>query len=134
MYYMQRNWTTRSPRVSTSVYQADSCPCKGRGAGDVLPKDRGFVHFGTELVIYIGKSFEKGMKVDELVDSMAVGIDFTLVKNGQLVQVGNIKDQIFDFRTVMILLQAISALEKVILFLPALPRVLGPFLMEIACF
>jgi 2-keto-4-pentenoate hydratase/2-oxohepta-3-ene-1,7-dioic acid hydratase in catechol pathway len=43
-----------------------------------LPGDRGSVHFETELVIRIGKSYEKGMKVDELVDGVAVGLDLTL--------------------------------------------------------
>lgn len=43
-----------------------------------LPGDRGDIHYEVELVIHIAKSYEKGMKVDELVDRMALGIDFTL--------------------------------------------------------
>jgi 2-keto-4-pentenoate hydratase/2-oxohepta-3-ene-1,7-dioic acid hydratase in catechol pathway len=44
----------------------------------MLPGDSGSVHFETELVIRIGNSYEKGMKADELIDAIAVGIDFTL--------------------------------------------------------
>ncbi|WP_240414286.1 fumarylacetoacetate hydrolase family protein [Paenibacillus periandrae] len=44
----------------------------------VLPGDRGSVHYETELVIRIGRPYEKGITVDELVDGLAVGIDFTL--------------------------------------------------------
>ncbi|OIK09940.1 fumarylacetoacetate hydrolase [Bacillus sp. MUM 116] len=43
-----------------------------------LPGHRGSVHFETELVVRIGKQYETGMKVDEAVESMAIGIDFTL--------------------------------------------------------
>lgn len=44
----------------------------------LLPGNRGSVHFETELVIRIGRPYEKGIKVDEIVDRMAIGIDFTL--------------------------------------------------------
>lgn len=112
----------------------------------VLPANRGSIHFEVELVIRIGKPYEKGASVDDLVDSMAVGIDFTLrdvqselkkkghpwllaksfpnsailsefikfpgvneckskefslLKNGEKVQIGNIKDMIFDMQTLI---------------------------------
>ncbi|TYR79412.1 fumarylacetoacetate hydrolase family protein [Priestia megaterium] len=111
-----------------------------------LPSNRGAIHFETELVIHIGRSYETGMSVEELVDLMAIGIDFTLrdvqaelkqkgypwllakgfsnsgvvstfipfpgvetckninfwlQKNGEQVQVGNIKDLIFDLQTII---------------------------------
>ncbi|SFK68015.1 2-keto-4-pentenoate hydratase/2-oxohepta-3-ene-1,7-dioic acid hydratase (catechol pathway) [Paenibacillus sp. 1_12] len=44
----------------------------------VLPGERGSVHYETELVIRIGKPYEKGIAVDELVNGLAIGIDFTL--------------------------------------------------------
>lgn len=111
-----------------------------------LPANRGSVHFEAELVLHIGKPYEKGIKVDELVDKMALGIDFTLRdvqselkkkgypwllakgfpnsgvltkfipfpgaeelkkidftlrKNGEEVQRGNIKNLIFDLQTVV---------------------------------
>ncbi|ARK30147.1 fumarylacetoacetate hydrolase family protein [Halalkalibacter krulwichiae] len=112
----------------------------------LLPGDRGSVHYEVELVVRIGKSYKKGMTVDELVDQMAIGIDFTLrdvqtelkkkaypwllakgfpnsallsrfvdfpgeeeckkgnfalVKNGEQVQLGNIKNLIFDLQTII---------------------------------
>ncbi|WP_458414647.1 fumarylacetoacetate hydrolase family protein [Schinkia sp. CFF1] len=43
-----------------------------------LPRNRGAVHYETELVIRMGRDYEKGIKVDEMVDGLAIGIDFTL--------------------------------------------------------
>lgn len=43
-----------------------------------LPGQVGDVHYEGELVLHIGKPYEQGMNVDELVDQMALGIDFTL--------------------------------------------------------
>lgn len=111
-----------------------------------LPGKRGPVHFEAELVIRIGRPYEKGIKVDEIVDGMAIGIDFTLrevqtelkkkgypwllakgfpnsavvsrfipfpgveellkrnfslIKNGEQVQFGNISNMIFDLQTII---------------------------------
>jgi fumarylpyruvate hydrolase len=43
-----------------------------------LPKDQGEVHFEGELVFHIQRKYELGIGVEELVDVMALGIDFTL--------------------------------------------------------
>lgn len=43
-----------------------------------LPLDRGSLHFEGELVIRVARDYRPGMRVDELVESMALGIDFTL--------------------------------------------------------
>lgn len=43
-----------------------------------LPAARGEIHYEAELVLRIGRRYESGMTVDELVDVMAFGIDFTL--------------------------------------------------------
>jgi fumarylpyruvate hydrolase len=112
----------------------------------LLPSNRGSIHFETELVIRMGKTFEKGITVNEMVESMAIGIDFTLrdvqselkkkghpwllakgfpnsallsqfisfpgteelkkndfslLKNGERVQQGNIKSMIFDLQTII---------------------------------
>ncbi|MEH7332584.1 fumarylacetoacetate hydrolase family protein [Neobacillus drentensis] len=111
-----------------------------------LPGNRGSIHFETELVIYIGRKHEKGIKADEVIDLMGIGIDFTLrevqselkkkgypwllakgfphsavmskfiefpginelkdkdftlIKNGEMVQEGNIKNMIFDMQTIV---------------------------------
>ncbi|MDM5278649.1 fumarylacetoacetate hydrolase family protein [Paenibacillus silvae] len=43
-----------------------------------LPASKGEVHYEAELVIRIGRNYEPGVRVDELVDAYAFGIDFTL--------------------------------------------------------
>lgn len=43
-----------------------------------LPQDQGEVHYEGELVLRISSAYEPGVKVEELVDHMALGIDFTL--------------------------------------------------------
>jgi fumarylpyruvate hydrolase len=119
---------------------------RGDGQEVLFPGDRGSIHFETEVVLKIGKPYEQGIKAEEIVDSMAIGIDFTLrdiqselkkkghpwllakgfpnsalvsdfipfpgveemkkidfslVKNGETVQQGNIKNMIFDFQTII---------------------------------
>lgn len=44
----------------------------------MLPGDRGEVHYEAELVVHIGRDYEAGVSIDSLIDSMALGIDFTL--------------------------------------------------------
>lgn len=48
------------------------------GRGLELPSDRGSVHYEAELVLRIARDYKPGMTVDELVDVIAFGIDFTL--------------------------------------------------------
>lgn len=43
-----------------------------------LPKDAGQVHYEGELVLRIARDYVPGMSVEELVDVMALGLDFTL--------------------------------------------------------
>ncbi|MDF2910728.1 MAG: 2-keto-4-pentenoate hydratase/2-oxohepta-3-ene,7-dioic acid hydratase [Sporolactobacillus laevolacticus] len=43
-----------------------------------LPGDQGDVHYEAEWVIHIGRPYFPGAKADELIDGMALGIDFTL--------------------------------------------------------
>ncbi len=44
----------------------------------LLPGNRGSIHFETEIVIRMGKHYEEGIMVDEIVEGLAIGIDFTL--------------------------------------------------------
>lgn len=43
-----------------------------------LPSNKGAIHFEAELVIHIGKEYYKGIQIEELVDQVSLGIDFTL--------------------------------------------------------
>ncbi|WP_138495522.1 fumarylacetoacetate hydrolase family protein [Paenibacillus pinistramenti] len=51
---------------------------KADGQTLIMPADKGEIHYEAELVIRIGRAYEKGMAVQELVDTAALGIDFTL--------------------------------------------------------
>ncbi|CAM5791179.1 MULTISPECIES: fumarylacetoacetate hydrolase family protein [Brevibacillus] len=111
-----------------------------------LPGNRGELHYEAELVIHIARPFAEGAKLEDIVDKMALGIDFTLrdvqselkkkgypwmlakgfpnsavvtafrpfpglqacletdftlVKNGEQAQRGNIGDVIFDLMTII---------------------------------
>jgi len=111
-----------------------------------LPNDQGAIHYEVELVVHINQAYQKGMKADELIDRVSLGIDFTmrdlqdqlkekklpwllakgfrnsailtastpissiaalekvdfsLLKNGQEVQRGNITDMIFDIQSLV---------------------------------
>ncbi len=43
-----------------------------------FPADQGSVHYEVEIVIRMSKKYEPGMKLDEVIDQMALGVDFTL--------------------------------------------------------
>lgn len=43
-----------------------------------LPTDQGEVHHELEWVVHVAKPFKKGMQVNDVIDRMALGIDFTL--------------------------------------------------------
>jgi fumarylpyruvate hydrolase len=111
-----------------------------------LPGSRGELHYEAELVIRIARPYEPGLTLEEMVDRIALGIDFTLrdvqselkkkghpwllakgfrnsavltefrpfpglaachatdfslQKNGEEVQRGNIRDVIFDLMTII---------------------------------
>lgn len=119
---------------------------EANGREIIFPGDRGQIQYEVELVFHIARGYELGIKVDDLVDQMAIGIDFTLRdvqtelkgkgypwvlakgfinsavitpwqpfpglkammdfdfsldKNGQEVQRGNMKNMIFDLPTII---------------------------------
>jgi len=43
-----------------------------------LPGGKGEIHYEAELVLHLGDDYAPGKTVDQLVDQMALGIDFTL--------------------------------------------------------
>ncbi|RXI96515.1 FAA hydrolase family protein [Anaerobacillus alkaliphilus] len=44
----------------------------------MLPAGRGQIDYEVELVVKIGKPYYKGITIEEIIDQMAIGIDFTL--------------------------------------------------------
>ncbi|MFT9848214.1 fumarylacetoacetate hydrolase family protein [Aneurinibacillus sp. REN35] len=119
---------------------------EANGEAILLPGSKGEVHYEAEVVLHAARSYESGMKVEDVVDQMALGIDFTLrdvqselkkkshpwlrakgfpnaavltafhafpgvaacreidfslLKNGEQVQRGNIRDMLFDMQTII---------------------------------
>ncbi|MDA8229475.1 MAG: fumarylacetoacetate hydrolase family protein [Desulfitobacterium hafniense] len=48
------------------------------GRDIVFPKTRGDIHYEVEFVVHIGRQYEQGINVDDLIDQMALGLDLTL--------------------------------------------------------
>jgi fumarylpyruvate hydrolase len=48
------------------------------GGSIELPGNRGDLHYEAELVFHIAKPYKEGMQVEDVIDRMALGIDFTL--------------------------------------------------------
>lgn len=85
IYCVGRNYRAHAEELGNSVPKEPMIFMKPTHAaiamnegGLELPEHRGEVHFETELVLRIARDYEPGMKVDELMDVMAFGIDFTL--------------------------------------------------------
>lgn len=51
-----------------------------------LPKERGAIHYEAELVFQINKHYKKGMKPEDCISQMAVGIDFTLREEQEILK------------------------------------------------
>jgi fumarylpyruvate hydrolase len=43
-----------------------------------MPGDQGGVHYEVELVLHITKAYEPGMKMEDLIDKVSIGVDLTL--------------------------------------------------------
>lgn len=71
----QNNAIPRSPLLFAKSTHALA---EANGQQIVFPGDRGQLQYEVEFVVHIVRRFESGMKVEDLVDLMAIGIDFTL--------------------------------------------------------
>jgi 2-keto-4-pentenoate hydratase/2-oxohepta-3-ene-1,7-dioic acid hydratase in catechol pathway len=85
IYCVGRNYVAHAKELNNEVPSSPFLFSKpthafieANGQHIVLPGNQGAVHFETELVLRAGKRHKKGMKVDDVIDSMAIGIDFTL--------------------------------------------------------
>lgn len=85
IYCVGRNYALHAKELQNDIPTAPFLflkPTHALVCGDdreiVLPGGKGDLHYEAELVIHIGKEYEKGMTVDEVVDQMTIGIDFTL--------------------------------------------------------
>ncbi|USG63389.1 fumarylacetoacetate hydrolase family protein [Brevibacillus ruminantium] len=153
IYCVGRNYKLHAEELGNAVPTAPMLfgkPTHALAVADgreiVLPGDRGELHYETELVIHIARPYSPEASLEEMVDHIAVGIDFTLrdvqselkkkgypwllakgfpnsavvtsfrpfpglqacqetdfslQKNGEQVQRGNIRDVIFDLMTII---------------------------------
>ncbi|SEA73107.1 2-keto-4-pentenoate hydratase/2-oxohepta-3-ene-1,7-dioic acid hydratase (catechol pathway) [Thalassobacillus cyri] len=153
IYCVGRNYVNHAKELNNDVptkpllfSKPNRSLAKADGKEIMLQEDKGAVHYEAELVVRLGKPYEKGIKVNEIVDSMALGLDltlrdvqselkkkghpwlmakgfpnaavisdfipfpgeekckeknFALIKNGEQVQLGNIKQMIFDLQTLV---------------------------------
>jgi len=144
---------------------------EANGQPIVLPGDRGEIRYEVELVVHIARKYEPGIRMEDLIDKMAIGIDltlrdvqnelkekgypwvlgkgfinsavvtpfipfdgmeacmqqdFSLVKNGQEVQRGNIKGMIFDLPTVFAYAAKHIGLDQGDIFFTGTPAGVGP--------
>ncbi|MGI6225394.1 MAG: fumarylacetoacetate hydrolase family protein [Peptococcales bacterium] len=153
IYCVGRNYSLHAKELNNQVPTSPMLFMKpthalveAKGQEIFLPNGQGTIHYETELVICIGKPYEKGIKIDDLVEKMAIGLDltlrdvqnslktkgypwllakgfinsaiisgfrpflgvekcketnFALIKNGEQVQLGNIKNMIFDLQSIV---------------------------------
>lgn len=136
-----------------------------------LPGSRGELHYEAELVIHIARPYEPGVTLDQMIDKIALGIDFTLrdvqselkraghpwllakgfknsailtsfhpfpgidvlqqndfslLKNGEQVQRGNLRDVIFDLETLIAYISEHIGLDKGDIIYTGTPAGVGP--------
>ncbi len=85
IYCVGRNYTEHVSELNNAMPEAPMLFLKpthswveADGREIQLPGNQGAVHFEAELVIRIGRTYEKGMSADELIDGLGLGLDFTL--------------------------------------------------------
>lgn len=66
------------PQVPLLFTKPTHSLAEANGRELILPGNRGQIQYEVELVFHIARRYEPGIKVDDLVDQMAIGIDFTL--------------------------------------------------------
>ncbi|NMA69837.1 MAG: fumarylacetoacetate hydrolase family protein [Desulfitobacterium sp.] len=85
IYCVGRNYILHAKELNNPVPESPFLFTKpthalveSQGQTIVMPQERGSIHYEVELVIHIGEKYEPGKEADELIDKIAIGIDFTL--------------------------------------------------------
>ncbi|MDO3408974.1 fumarylacetoacetate hydrolase family protein [Saccharibacillus sp. CPCC 101409] len=178
VYCVGRNYKKHAEELGNDVPQEpmiflkpSHAVCALDGGTVELPKSSGEIHYETELVLRIGRAYTPGVTVDEIVASVALGIDFTLrdvqseikakghpwtaakgfknsaplteeskfpgiealkdvwfsmTKNGETVQRGNIGSMIFDLQTLIDHIGERYGLDEGDLIYTGTPEGVGP--------
>ncbi|MFT8871526.1 MAG: fumarylacetoacetate hydrolase family protein [Sporolactobacillus sp.] len=96
IYCVGRNFMSHAKELNNPVPKEPLIFMKPSHAGVLLsgqclslPGDKGAVHYEGELVLRIGRDFQPGVTADDMIDGIALGIDFTLRDlQGQLAKTG----------------------------------------------
>ncbi|WP_046215637.1 fumarylacetoacetate hydrolase family protein [Paenibacillus wulumuqiensis] len=85
VYCVGRNYRLHAEELGNEVptspmifLKPSHAAVKLEGAELKLPFNQGGIHYEAELVVRIGRDYEPGMTAEQLVDGLALGIDFTL--------------------------------------------------------
>lgn len=85
IYCVGRNYSLHAAEMGNSVPEQPMLFSKPThalaimdGSEITVPGTRGEVHYEAEVVIRIGRDYEKGMSADDLIDGVALGVDLTL--------------------------------------------------------
>ncbi|AGA68327.1 2-keto-4-pentenoate hydratase/2-oxohepta-3-ene-1,7-dioic acid hydratase [Desulfitobacterium dichloroeliminans LMG P-21439] len=85
IYCVGRNYMQHAKELNNAVPTSPFLFAKpthalveGQGQTISMPQDQGDVHYEVEFVVHISEKFEPDMKAEELIDKIAIGIDFTL--------------------------------------------------------
>lgn len=85
IYCVGRNYVLHAQELNNAIPQAPLLFMKpthslaeANGGELIFPGDRGEIQYEAELVFHIARRYESGIQVEDLVDQMAIGIDFTL--------------------------------------------------------
>ncbi len=85
IFCVGRNYAQHAKELNNTVPAAPMffskpthAAAEARGQTIGLPGNQGDVHYEGEWVAHIGRAFSPGLAADELIDGMALGIDFTL--------------------------------------------------------
>lgn len=85
IYCVGRNYIEHAMELNNAVPESpllfmkpSHAVVEAKGQEIFLPSTQGGVHFEVELVVHMARSYEPGIAVDDLIDSMAIGLDLTL--------------------------------------------------------
>lgn len=85
IYCVGRNYVQHARELNNAVPQSPLLFLKpthalieANGQEIAFPANKGGIHYEVEYVVHLKRQYEPGISVDDLIDKMAIGIDFTL--------------------------------------------------------
>ena len=85
IYCVGRNYTLHAQELNNAIPTSPFLFAKpthalaeAKGQALTMPGDQGGVHYEVELVVHIAKAYEPGIKLEDLIDKVSIGVDLTL--------------------------------------------------------